>query len=231
MYVHGHLTVNGEKMSKSRGNGIDPLRYLDLGMNPEWMRYYLATKLNSRVEDADFNSIDFANRVNADLVGKYVNIGSRAAGFIRKKFDGKLAALDPEGGALIGNLQDLVRTSAELYERREFSRCIREIMVMADRVNEFIDKHKPWELAKEQSKDSQLQQVCSACIEAFRLLTICLKPVIPCVARQVEEFLNIGSLEFTHSLLLLGAGHRISEYRHLIRRVEPGAIDAAFNVA
>ena len=149
VYVHGHLTVSGEKMSKSRGTGISPLRYLELGMNPEWLRYYIAAKLNARVEDIDFNPDDFVARVNADLVGKYVNIASRAAGFIGKRFGGQLSAdLGVEGRALLDGLRSHKDTVVELYEAREFGKALREVMLLADRVNEYVDKHKPWELAK-----------------------------------------------------------------------------------
>ena len=229
--VHGHLTVNGQKMSKTRGNGIDPLKYLDLGLDPEWMRYYMATKLNSRVEDADFNSEDFTHRVNADLVGKYVNIASRAAGFISKRFGGVLDEPDREGQALIAALQDFSGTAAEFYESREFGRCMRETMLMADRVNEYVDRHKPWELTKQEEKNAQLHRVCSTCIEAFRLLTICLKPVLPSLSARVEAFLDVGPLGFSDARSTLGAGHRISEYRHLARRVETDALKAAFDAA
>lgn len=229
--VHGHLTVNGEKMSKSRGNGIDPLKYLHLGLNPEWMRYYLVTKLSARVEDADFNSRDFCQRVNADLVGKFANIGSRSAGFITKSFGGFLGSVDGDGAALVQELQKFTITAFELLEQREFGKCMREIMLHADRVNGYFDRHAPWELGKQEDKQAQLHQVCTASIEAFRLLTICLKPVLPELAEGVEKFLRVDPLVAQDAQRILGAGHRINEYRHLISRVDPRVIDAAFDSA
>jgi methionyl-tRNA synthetase len=173
IFVHGFITVSGEKMSKSRGTGISPLRYLELGLDPEWLRYYIAAKLNNRVEDIDFNAEDFVARVNADLVGKYVNIASRAAGFLNKRFAARLSAdVGDEGGALLGALRAQRDSIASLYDDREYGKALREIMQLADRVNEYVDRHKPWELAKRAGEDAALQQVCSVCIEAFRVLTI-----------------------------------------------------------
>ena len=196
IFVHGFITVSGEKMSKSRGTGFSPLRYLELGMNPEWLRYYIAAKLNARVEDIDFNPEDFVARVNADLVGKYVNIASRAAGFIGKRFDGQLSAdLGVEGRVLLDGLRAHKDTVVELYETREFGKALREVMLLADRVNEYVDKHKPWELAKKPEHSAVLHDVCSVCIEAFRVLTIYLKPVLPALAVQVEAFLQVRAAE------------------------------------
>ncbi len=195
IFVHGFITVSGEKMSKSRGTGISPLRYLELGMNAEWLRYYIAAKLNARVEDIDFNPDDFVARVNSDLVGKYINIASRAAGFLSKRFGGRLSAeVGVEGRVLLDHLR-AARTSIEtLYEEREFGKALREIMLLADRVNEYVDQHKPWELARQAGQDPALHDVCSVCIEAFRLLTIYLKPVMPTLAAQVEAFLRVPPL-------------------------------------
>ena len=215
-------------MSKSRGTGISPLRYLELGMNPEWLRYYIAAKLNARVEDIDFNPEDFIARVNADLVGKYVNIASRAAGFIGKRFDGHLSAdLGVEGRTLLDGLRAHKDTVVELYESREFGKALREIMLLADRVNEYVDKHKPWELAKKPDQSAVLHDVCSVCIEAFRVLTIYLKPVLPALAAQVEAFLQVPPLDFADVARALG-GHRIGEYKHLMQRVDPKLLDALF---
>ena len=173
VYVHGFLTVKEEKMSKSRGTGIDPLRYLELGLEAEWLRYYLAAKLNARVEDLDFNPEDFIARVNSDLIGKYINIASRAAGFLAKRFDARLTAeLGPESEALLSRLQAAAPALAALYDGREFGKALREIMLLADAVNEYVDAHKPWELAKQPDKTHELHQACSTCIEAFRLLTL-----------------------------------------------------------
>ena len=228
IFVHGFITVSGEKMSKSRGTGISPLRYLELGMNPEWLRYYIAAKLNARVEDIDFNPDDFVARVNADLVGKYVNIASRAAGFIGKRFGGQLSAdLGVEGRVLLDGLRAHKDTVVDLYETREFGKALREVMLLADRVNEYVDKHKPWELAKNPEHAAVLHDVCSVCIEAFRLLTIYLKPVLPALAVQVEAFLQVPPLNFADAARSLGA-HRIGDYKHLMQRVDAKLLDALF---
>jgi methionyl-tRNA synthetase len=228
IFVHGFITVSGEKMSKSRGTGISPLRYLELGMNPEWLRYYIAAKLNARVEDIDFNPEDFIARVNADLVGKYVNIASRAAGFIGKRFGGQLSAdLGVEGRVLLDGLRAHKDTVVELYETREFGKALREVMLLADRVNEYVDKHKPWELAKNPEHSAVLHDVCSVCIEAFRVLTIYLKPVLPALAVQVEAFLQVSPLSFADAARALGS-HRIGDYKHLMQRVDAKLLDALF---
>ena len=228
VFVHGFLTVSGEKMSKSRGTGIDPLRYLELGMNPEWLRYYIAAKLNARNEDLDFNPEDFLARVNADLVGKYVNIASRAAGFLHKRFGGCLAAdLGDPGRLLLASIQAQGSVIMELYEDREFGKALRDIMLLADRVNEFVDQNKPWELAKLPGQEAALHQVCSICIEAFRLLTIYLKPVLPALAQQVEGFLKVAPLRFFDLDSLLGA-HQIGEFKHLMQRVDANQLDRLF---
>ena len=229
VFVHGFLTVNnGEKMSKSRGTGLDPLKYLSLGMNPEWLRYYLAAKLSARNEDIDFNPEDFMARVNSDLIGKFVNIASRAAGFIHKRFGGQLAAVSADGDALLSHLQDAAPGVAELLAERDYGKALREIMLLADRVNEYVDQNKPWELAKQEGMEARLQDVCSACIEAFRLLSILLKPVLPALAVQVEAFLQVGPFTFDSARSLLGAGHRIQEYKHLMQRVDVKQLDALF---
>ncbi len=229
VYVHGFLTVNGgEKMSKSRGTGLDPLKYLSLGMNPEWLRYYLAAKLNSKVEDVDFNPDDFVARVNADLVGKYINIASRAAGFLSKRFGGQLSAdVGVEGLALLDGLRAHKGTIVELYETREFGKALREIMLLADRVNEYVDQNKPWELARLEGKDQVLQDVCTVCIEAFRLLSIYLKPVLPALVAKVEAFLQVAPMNFADADRTLG-DHRIGGYEHLMQRVDPKLLEALF---
>ena len=229
VFVHGFLTVNnGEKMSKSRGTGLDPLKYLELGMNPEWLRYYLAAKLSARNEDIDFNASDFLARVNSDLVGKYINIASRAAGFLSKRFGGKLGAVSADGDALLDHLQTTVPAIAELLAEREYGKALRETMLLADRVNAYVDQNKPWELAKKEGMDERLQDVCSACIEAFRLLTIALKPVLPALAAQVEAFLQVPPLDFSSAQTLLGAGHVIDTYQHLMQRVDIKQLEALF---
>ncbi|RZJ59280.1 MAG: methionine--tRNA ligase subunit beta, partial [Acidovorax sp.] len=227
--VHGFMTVNdGEKMSKSRGTGLDPLKYLALKMNPEWLRYYLGAKLNGRNEDIDFNPDDFLARVNSDLIGKYVNIASRAAGFIAKRFDGKLGTVSEDGQALLAQLRDAQVGMVAAYEARDTARAAREIMLLCDRVNSYVDANKPWELAKQDGMDARLQDVCTTCIEAFRLLTIYLKPMLPAVAAQVEAFLNVQPLQFADAGQLLGAGHTIGQYQHLMQRVVPEQLEALF---
>ena len=227
--VHGFMTVNnGEKMSKSRGTGLDPLKYLGLGMNPEWLRYYLGAKLNGKNEDIDFNAEDFMLRVNADLIGKYVNIASRAAGFIAKRFAGQLGALSEDGQALLASLRAPQEAIAAAYEARDSARAAREIMLLCDKVNSYVDANKPWELAKQEGMDARLQDVCSTCIEAFRLLTIYLKPMLPAVAEQVETFLKVPPLQFADAERLLGAGHTIGQYQHLMQRVTPEQLEALF---
>jgi methionyl-tRNA synthetase len=226
VFVHGWITVKQEKMSKSRGTGISPLRYLELGMNAEWLRYYIAAKLNARVEDIDFNPDDFVARVNSDLIGKYVNIASRAAGFLARRFGGTLAAeAGAEGRTLLAALRDQAPQIAALYEEREFGKALREVMLLADRVNEYVDRNKPWEISKRPGEDALLHEVCSVCIEAFRVLTIYLKPVLPALAAQVEAFLRIEPLRFADASHSLGA-HRIGEYKHLMQRVDPALLDA-----
>lgn len=229
VFVHGFLTVNnGEKMSKSRGTGLDPLKYLSLGMNPEWLRYYLAAKLNARNEDIDFNADDFMARVNSDLVGKYINIASRAAGFISKRFAGQLGEVSADGAALLEALRAARDVIAPLYESREFAKALRETMLLTDRVNAYVDQNKPWELAKQAGMDARLQDVCTVCIEAFRLLTIYLKPVLPALAAQVEDFLKVEALNFTHAGAMLGKGHVIGDYKHLMQRVDVKQLEALF---
>ncbi len=228
VFVHGFITVNAEKMSKSRGTGISPLKYLELGLNAEWLRYYIAAKLNSHVEDIDFNPIDFVARVNSDLIGKYINIASRAAGFIAKRFGGALSAdVGVEGNALLEGLRAHRTEIERLYEEREFGRVLRETMLLADRVNEYVDQNKPWDLAKKAGADAVLQDVCTVCIEAFRLLTIYLKPVLPALASQVEAFLRVAPLQFADAAKSLGE-HTIGEYKHLMQRVDPVLLDKLF---
>lgn len=227
--VHGFMTVNnGEKMSKSRGTGLDPLKYLGLNMNPEWLRYYLGAKLNGKNEDIDFNAEDFMLRVNADLIGKYVNIASRAAGFIAKRFDGQLGSIGQDSQALLTALQTPQAAIIAAYEARDTARAAREIMLLCDKVNSYVDANKPWELAKQEGQDARLHDVCTTCIQAFRLLTIYLKPMLPAVAEQVEAFLKVPPLQFADAQTLLGAGHRIGQYQHLMQRVTMEQLEALF---
>jgi methionyl-tRNA synthetase len=229
VFVHGFLTVNnGEKMSKSRGTGLDPLKYLSLGMNPEWLRYYLAAKLSARNEDIDFNAEDFMARVNSDLIGKFVNIASRSAGFIAKRFGGQLGTVSTDGQALLSALQTATPSIAALYDEREYAKALREIMLLTDKVNSYVDQNKPWDLAKKEGQDARLHDVCTTCIEAFRLLSLQLKPVLPALAAQVEAFLNVAPFTFAQAQQLLGASHTINAYQHLMQRVTPEQLEALF---
>lgn len=228
VFVHGFLTINAEKMSKSRGTGLDPLKYLALGMNPEWLRYYLAAKLNGRNEDVEFSPEDFMARVNADLVGKYINIASRSAGFITKRFGGLLGEVSADGDALLEHLRGALPAIAELYAEREYGKALRETMLLADRVNEYVDQNKPWELAKKADLEGRLHDVCTTCLQAFRLLTTCLKPVLPALAAEVEAFLRIEPLTFARAGTRMAAGHAIGEYKHLMQRVDVKQLDALF---
>ena len=228
IFVHGFITVSGEKMSKSRGTGISPLRYLDIGMNPEWLRYYIAAKLNAAVEDVDFNPDDFMARVNSDLVGKYINIASRCAGFIAKRFEGRIKAQG--GNALVTKLQAAAPAIAMQIDTREFGKALRDIMALADEVNAYVNDLKPWELAKQAGKEAALQGACSEALQMFRLLTIYLKPVMPALAAEVEKFLNIAPLTWDDTQSLLPDGHRINDYKHLMTRVEEKQLDALFDI-
>ena len=229
VFVHGFLTVNnGEKMSKSRGTGLDPLKYLELCMNPEWLRYYLAAKLSGRNEDIDFNAEDFMLRVNADLVGKFVNIASRAAGFIHKRFGGCLGALAPQDAPLLDALRAARGGITTHYEQRDYAKVVREVMALCDRVNAYVDQNKPWELAKQDGMDARLHEVCSACIESFRVLTVYLKPILPRLASEVAAFL-IAPPETLHDTdQPLGAGWQIGPYQHLMQRVDMKQLEALF---
>lgn len=232
VFVHGFLTVNnGEKMSKSRGTGLDPLKYLSLGMNPEWLRYYLANKLNARNEDIDFNQEDFIARVNSDLIGKYVNIASRAAGFIAKKFDGRVVTdWATADDTFISKLRNVAPEIQALYDQREYGKALRAIMEQADAINAYVDANKPWELAKDSAKSAALQEVCSRLLEAFRILTIYLKPVLPELAKQVEALLNIAPLQWADVNTPLPNAHQVNPYTHLMTRVEPKMLDALFDM-
>jgi methionyl-tRNA synthetase len=277
VYAHGFLTVNGEKMSKSRGTFITAESYLKQGLNPEWLRYYYAAKLNSTMEDIDLSLDDFVARVNSDLVGKYINIASRAAGFIARRFEGKLCAkigsiekfsnieeIDPDkvkkaNEAFLGGWLENVRPSqssrqssaftffindpefaeyslirfaknvgtdiAACYENREFSKATRLIMALTDGVNQYVDYATPWELSKNTSNSERLHEVCTACLNLFRLITIYLKPVLPRLAADVEKFLNVPSLSWSDANALI-LDHPINPYQHLITRVDSKQITA-----
>jgi methionyl-tRNA synthetase len=226
VFVHGFLTVNnGEKMSKSRGTGLDPLKYLSLGMNPEWLRYYLAAKLSARNEDIDFNADDFMARVNSDLIGKFVNIASRAAGFLTKRFEGKLTqAFDEQGSALLLEIHAAQDELAKAYEAREFGKATREIMLLADKVNAYVDQHKPWDLAKDTANNEALHQVCSVLINAFAAISRYLAPVLPSLAKAVQAFVGTSMEHWT----VTGHVANIQPYQHLMQRVTPEQLDALF---
>lgn len=222
VYAHGFLTVDGQKMSKSRGTFITAKSYLEQGLNPEWMRYYIAAKLNSKIEDIDLNLQDFISRVNSDLVGKYVNIAARASGFIAKRFEGRLK--DVADSALLAKLAAESDTIAEQYENREYARALRDIMALADAVNEYVDANKPWELAKQEGQDARLHEVCSELINAFTMLTAYLAPVLPQTAANAAKFLNLEAITWANTRETLGK-HAINKYEHLMQRVEQKQVD------
>ena len=222
VYAHGFLTVDGQKMSKSRGTFITAKSYLEQGLNPEWMRYYIAAKLNSKIEDIDLNLQDFISRVNSDLVGKYVNIAARASGFIAKRFEGRLK--DVADSELLAKLTAQSEAIAECYESREYARALRDIMALADAVNEYVDANKPWELAKQEGQDERLHEVCSELINAFTMLTAYLAPVLPKVAENAAKFLNLEAITWANTRETLGE-HAINKYEHLMQRVEQKQVD------
>jgi methionyl-tRNA synthetase len=231
----GHRTadrgVRARLFDRERAEDVEVARHLHhrrelprAGLNPEWLRYYYAAKLNGSMEDIDLNLDDFVARVNSDLVGKFINIASRTAGFIHKNFDGKLA----DGVAnleLIGDFQAAAGTIAAHYEARDYSKALREIMALADRANQYVADEKPWELAKKPEAVYRLHEVCTVALNCFRLLTLYLKPVLPKLAEEVEAFLNIPPLAWEDSQSLF-IRHRINAYNHLMTRIDPKAIEA-----
>ena len=224
VFAHGFLTVDGEKMSKSRGTFITANSVIECGLNPEWLRYYFAAKLNASMEDLDLNLADFTARVNSDLLGKYINIASRSAGFLVKRFGGVVddaAMSDP----LLAELNDASTEIAELYENREFAKALRKVMELADAVNAFVDANKPWEIAKQEGRDAELRKVCSITLEAFRRLSLYLKPVVPQVAMGVEKFLNIAPMQWSDINQPLNSANPIAPYTHLMTRIDPALID------
>jgi methionyl-tRNA synthetase len=224
--VHGFITVSGDKMSKSRGTGIDPLRYLDLGMNPEWLRYYIAAKLNANVEDLDFNPDDFLARINSDLVGKYVNIASRASAFITRHFDGRLKYASATA-PLAQGAKASAHLAKESYEAREFGKAIRDTMAIADRVNQDFDAKQPWILVKDPSKRDELQDICSRALHGFKLLSVLLAPVLPKLAEDVAKGLFGLNRTFVWSDAEI-LPTTINPYKHLMTRVEEKQLDALF---
>ena len=223
IFAHGFLTVNGEKMSKSRGTFITARTYLD-HLNPEYLRYYFAAKLSSNVDDIDLNFDDFTQRVNSDLVGKVVNIASRCSGFIQKRFDNKLSATcaEPELFAQFIAEHD---TIAQHYEQREFGKAMREIMALADKANQYIDEKKPWTIAKQEGEDAQLHDVCSVAINLFRVLAAYLKPVLPVLNGEAEVFLNSPVHGWIDELKPL-VNHQLNDFKPLMTRVESDKIKA-----
>jgi methionyl-tRNA synthetase len=223
IFAHGFLTVDGKKMSKSRGTFIKARTYLD-HLNPEYLRYYYAAKLGAGIDDIDLNLEDFQSRINSDLVGKVVNIASRCAGFIKKRFDGKLAdsLSEPE---LFKEFTDQADAIAQRFENREFGQGMRDIMALADKANQYIDEMKPWALAKEEGKEQEVHDICTMGINLFRILIAYLKPVLPQTAMQAETFLNIDSLNWAdiNSPLL---NHEINKFKPLMTRIESDKIKA-----
>ncbi len=224
VFAHGFLTVDGEKMSKSRGTLISAHSVIESGFNPEWFRYYFATKLNDSMEDLDLNLQDFVARVNSDLLGKYINIASRSAGFLVKRFGGIVsdAAMN---NPLLTEIAAASEKIAELYEAREYAKALRTVMELADKVNAFVDENKPWEIAKDPAREADLQRVCSVTLEAFRLLSLYLKPVLPQVCAGVEEFLSVPAMTWGDVKTPLSSQNPIKAYKHLMARVEAPQIE------
>ena len=222
--VNGFLTVDGAKMSKSRGTFMTARSYIDQKLNPEWLRYYFAAKSNGSMEDVDLSLDDMIAKVNSDLVGKFINIASRCAGFISKRFDGRLGVSDPE--ALAPYRASLESGEvARAFESRDYSRALREIMRLADVANQYVNDNKPWELTKQEGQEARMHTVCSTALNQFRVLAGLLKPILPGVAEQVEGFLNIAPLKWGQLIETLPAGHAINKYQHMLTRIERVQID------
>ena len=228
VFVHGFIQISGEKMSKSRGTGLSPLRYLEVGLNSQWLRYYIAAKLNANVEDFDFIPDDFIARVNSDLIGKYVNIASRAANFITRYFDGELKYRgDTE--LLAREARSQAELARENYEARELGKAMRDVMALADRINKDFDAHQPWILAKDPANFPELQDVCSRALQGFKLLTVLLAPVLPEVAERVaKELFGLDRAFRWSDADVLPS--RVNAYHHLMTRVDPKQLDALFEV-
>jgi methionyl-tRNA synthetase len=225
VFAHGFLTVDGAKMSKSRGTFITAQSVIDSGLNPEWLRYYFATKLNGSMEDLDLNLDDFVARVNSDLVGKYINIASRTAGFLVKRFNARVQD-SAMNHPLLNTLRTALPQIAALYESRDYGRALRQVMELADGVNAYVDSAKPWDQAKDPANAVSLHETCSVCLEAFRLLTLALKPVLPQLAASVERFLAIEPLRWADADLPLASHRPINAYQHLMTRVDIKQIEA-----
>ena len=229
IFIHGFLTINGEKMSKSRGTFITAESYLK-HLNPEYLRYYYAAKLNSSMSDIDLNFNDFLARVNSDLVGKFINLASRTAGFITKRFEGKLSAQLPPSG-LLDTLQsaDAWARIGDYYEAREYGKAVREIMAFVDTANQYVNDQKPWDLAKIADRSEELHQVCSMCINLFRIFTIYLKPILPKLASDVQDFLNLTDKDMAWGANMQLTGCSIKPFKHLMTRVESRQIEGLIN--
>jgi methionyl-tRNA synthetase len=225
VYAHGFLTVNGEKMSKSRGTFITAESYLTLGLNPEWLRYYYAAKLGATMEDIDLSLDDFVARVNSDLIGKYINIASRCAGFITKRFGGRLGQPDFSSDIEF-QFSSASREIADFYDQREYAKALRKVMSLADLANQYVDAKKPWDIAKSPERSDELQSVCSTALALFRDLTIYLKPVLPQLAKKAEILFDIPALDWNHAWKHLPAGHTIRPYEHLMTRIDPKQVTA-----
>ncbi|MFM8501911.1 MAG: methionine--tRNA ligase, partial [Fluviibacter sp.] len=223
--AHGFLTVDGAKMSKSRGTFITAESYLQQKLNPEWLRYYFASKLNGTMEDIDLNLDDFIAKVNSDLVGKYVNIASRCAGFIKKQFEGALGQTDRAVFDRIITDEALAEVAAAM-EARDSARAMRQIMHLADEANLYVNDKQPWLLAKDPEQREQLHVVATTALNLFRSLSVLLKPVLPAVASQIETFFNGAPLTWADARQPLPAGHRINDYSHLMNRIERPMVDA-----
>ncbi len=224
IFAHGFLTVDGEKMSKSRGTLISAYSVIEAGLNPEWFRYYFAAKLNASMEDLDLNLQDFVARVNSDLLGKYINIASRSAGFLVKRFEGCI--LDSAmAHPLLATITSSSNGIAELFESREYAKAIRQIMELADLVNGFVDENKPWDLAKDLTRSAQLHEVCSVILESFRCLSLYLKPVLPKLVSNVEAFLGVPAMQWQDIKTPLKSSSPIQPYKHLLTRVEQTQLD------
>lgn len=225
VFAHGFLTVNGQKMSKSRGTFITAKSFIDCGLNPEWLRYYYAAKLNASMEDIDLNLEDFIARVNSDLVGKFINIASRSANFLTKHFDGKVAKIDTNEHSIIREFQNAAPAISDAYDRREFGKAVRTIMSLADQANAYIDSQKPWELAKDATRQSELHTVCSIAMNLFKVITVYLKPVLPQISYQIEDLLNVNTLDWADAGKTLPQNHQINKYKHLLGRVDPKQVE------
>jgi methionyl-tRNA synthetase len=229
VFAHGFLTIDGKKMSKSRGTFITAKSYLDQGLNPEWMRYYMAAKLNAHVEDIDLSFNDFVLRVNSDLIGKFINIASRTAKLLQQNFHNQLAS-KITSMALLGALQNQAENIANAYENREYSQAIRKIMALADQVNLYISTCQPWLLVKDSTQHTKLHEICTILINAFRILSIYLKPVLPKSIAEIESFLNCQALTWQDVNNLLPSEHIINPYQHLMQRVDFSELEQLIKV-